>query len=92
MTPRSPTQLIWCVDFTGYSIAKAPPFSTSLQVLQTLQNHYPERLGRAIPYNPPRIFGVFWSMISTFFDPVTATKVMMGGGAELATAASKLIL
>ena len=36
-TDISPEQLLWCVDFTGYTLMKAPPFSTSLAVLQTLQ-------------------------------------------------------
>ncbi|KAJ2767469.1 hypothetical protein IWQ57_003935, partial [Coemansia nantahalensis] len=43
--------------------------------LDTLSNHYPERLGRAAVFQPPRFFVAFFSLVSPFIDPVTKAKV-----------------
>ena len=46
-----------------------------VQVLNILQNHYPERLGRAFVINVPFLLNAFYKMINPFIDPVTKEKL-----------------
>ena len=82
----APEQIVILINFTRWSRKNAVSMSTSRETLSILQNHYPERLGLAVCFNPPTIFRVFWSMISPFIDPKTYTKIMFvsrGKGPEL---------
>ncbi|CAI5471089.1 unnamed protein product, partial [Closterium sp. Yama58-4] len=47
------SRMVWFIDFRGWTLRKAPPLKTSREVLSILQNHYPERLGQAVVYDPP---------------------------------------
>lgn len=48
---------------------------TFAQVLNILQDHYPERLGRAFVINVPFLLNAFYKMINPFIDPVTREKL-----------------
>jgi hypothetical protein len=53
--------------------------------IKMLQNHYPERLARAICINAPWGFSGFWGAVSAFMDERTKKKVswwcgFAGGG------------
>jgi len=50
-------------------------FPFRLQVLNILQQHYVETLGRALIVNLPRLLSFFYRGISPFLDPVTRDKV-----------------
>jgi hypothetical protein len=65
------------VDYEGWSLSNSPPFKTSQETMHILQNHYPERLYKAVCVHPPWIFNVFWNMIAPFIDPVTQAKVLL---------------
>ena len=52
--------MTWLIDFEGYSYPNAPPISMAMKALNILQNHYPERLGLAVCYHPPRLFQLSW--------------------------------
>ncbi len=60
--PECQEQMVWIVDFRGYTMMNAPPFRTSLETLNILQNHYPERLAVALPFNAPQLFETFWKV------------------------------
>lgn len=65
------------LDFNGYSLRNAPPMQTSMETLNILQSHYPERLHKAYFLRPPWIFSASFSLISPFIDPVTSEKIVM---------------
>jgi CRAL/TRIO domain. len=45
------------------------------QVLNILQDHYPERLGLSLVINVPFLLNAFFRVIHPFIDPVTRTKL-----------------
>ncbi|KZV73054.1 CRAL/TRIO domain-containing protein [Peniophora sp. CONT] len=55
--------------------AKNPSFSTSRTVLNILQTHYPERLGRAMILNVPWLLNAFFKLITPLIDPRTREKM-----------------
>ncbi|KAL5704602.1 hypothetical protein ACHQM5_023006 [Ranunculus cassubicifolius] len=60
--PESQEQILWLVDFTGWSLTTPVSIKTSRDSMNILQNHYPERLAVAVLYNPPRMFEAFWKV------------------------------
>ncbi|KAK1783537.1 CRAL-TRIO domain-containing protein [Copromyces sp. CBS 386.78] len=53
----------------------APGIGLAREVLNILQNHYPERLGRALIINVPWIVNGFFKIITPFIDPLTREKL-----------------
>ncbi|KAI9898695.1 hypothetical protein N3K66_007055 [Trichothecium roseum] len=51
------------------------PISTAREVLHVLQNHYPERLGKALIINVPFMVWGFFKLITPFIDPITREKL-----------------
>ncbi|KAK7360007.1 hypothetical protein VNO77_01979 [Canavalia gladiata] len=68
-------QMSWLIDFTGFSVSTSVPIKTARDIINILQNHYPERLAIAFLHNPPRIFQAFWKAVKFFLDTKTAQKV-----------------
>lgn len=60
--PDDQEQMMWLIDFSGWSITNSVPVKTARETVNILQSHYPERLGAAFLYNPPRIFEAFWKV------------------------------
>jgi hypothetical protein len=58
--PPGQEQMVWLVDFKGWTLSKAIPIKTVQETAHVLQLHYPERLYMAILYNPPHIFETFY--------------------------------
>ncbi|XP_011627672.1 random slug protein 5 isoform X2 [Amborella trichopoda] len=73
--PEDQEQMVWLIDFTGWSLSNSVPIKTARETANVLQNHYPERLAVAFLYNPPRIFETFWKIVKYFLDPKTSEKV-----------------
>ncbi len=68
------------IDFKHYDVegttSKIPSLSIGKQVLNILQTHYPERLGRALLTNIPFVAWTFLKLIHPFIDPQTREKII----------------
>ncbi|XP_047311655.1 phosphatidylinositol transfer protein 3-like [Impatiens glandulifera] len=73
--PEDKEQMTWLIDFTGWTMNTNVPISVARDIINVLQNHYPERLGEVILYNPPRIFEAFWKAVKLFVDAKTSKKM-----------------
>jgi len=76
-------QAVSGIDYDGYNTSHMPPFKTSTETLNILQNHYPERLKCAYTLRAPFVFYAFFRMVSPFIDPVTKKKICMIKNAEV---------
>ncbi|GKD41781.1 phosphatidylinositol transfer protein 3-like protein, partial [Tanacetum coccineum] len=57
--PLDQEQMIWLIDFNGFNLSNISIKSTK-ETAFILQDQYPERLGLAILYNPPKFFEPFY--------------------------------
>ncbi|KAK3017144.1 hypothetical protein RJ639_007819, partial [Escallonia herrerae] len=73
--PEGQEQMTWLIDFNGWSINTNVPIKIAREIINTLQNHYPERLAIIILYNPPRIFEAFYKIVKYFVDQKTSQKI-----------------
>jgi len=67
--------MVWLIDFTGWTMAHATPIKTARESTSILQNYYPERLGIAFLFNPPKVFEAFYKAIKYFLDPRSIEKL-----------------
>ncbi|KAJ4977773.1 hypothetical protein NE237_008553 [Protea cynaroides] len=67
-------QMVWLIDFQGWTMG-CVSVKVTRETAHVLQDHYPERLGLGILYNPPKIFESFWTMVKPFIEPRTYNKV-----------------
>ncbi|XP_057974660.1 uncharacterized protein LOC131162328 [Malania oleifera] len=72
--PPEQEQMIWLIDFHGFSLSNIS-VKVTRETAHVLQDHYPERLGLAILYNPPKFFEPFWTVVKPFLEPKTCNKV-----------------
>jgi len=72
--PPDQEQMVWLIDFKGWK-AGAISVKVTRETARILQGCYPERLGLAILYNPPKIFESFFSVVKPFLEPKTYRKV-----------------
>ncbi|PQK14533.1 hypothetical protein BB8028_0005g00640 [Beauveria bassiana] len=77
MMPAGVEQLSLMINFKPSKKRQntSVPVSTAREVLHILQNHYPERLGKALIINVPWIVWGFFKIITPFIDPVTREKL-----------------
>ncbi|KAF2273135.1 CRAL/TRIO domain-containing protein [Westerdykella ornata] len=75
IAPPGQETLALLIDFRNSSAGSQPSVGTGRAVLHILQNHYPERLGRALITHLPWYVTAFLKVISPFIDPVTKTKI-----------------
>ncbi|KAF2291520.1 hypothetical protein GH714_025092 [Hevea brasiliensis] len=67
-------QMVWLIDFHGFNLSHIS-LKVTKETAHVLQDHYPERLGLAVLYNPPKFFEPFWTMAKAFLEPKTYNKV-----------------
>lgn len=64
--PAGQDEMVWLVDFKGWSMNMALSVKLAQEAAYVLQRHYPERLGLGILLNPPHIFEAFWQVSISF--------------------------
>ena len=62
----------------------APSVKVGIQTLHILQSHYPERLGLAVCYHPPRLFSMMWK--ASFLPALCADHNTSNSSAACASA------
>ncbi|KAF5735206.1 Sec14p-like phosphatidylinositol transfer family protein isoform 1 [Tripterygium wilfordii] len=67
-------QMVWLIDFQQWTMSSIS-VKVTRETAHVLQDHYPERLGLAILYNPPKIFESFWKVVKPFLETKTYKKV-----------------
>ncbi|KAG5544288.1 hypothetical protein RHGRI_016890 [Rhododendron griersonianum] len=72
--PENQEEMVWLVDFSGSNSSNIS-FKMTRETAYVVQVYYPERLGLAILYNPPKFFAPFWKVAKLFLEPKTANKV-----------------
>ncbi|XP_042513190.1 phosphatidylinositol transfer protein 3-like [Macadamia integrifolia] len=72
--PPEQEQMVWLIDYMGFNMSSIS-VKVAVETAHVLQEHYPERLGLAILYNPPKIFESFYKVVKPFLEPKTAKKV-----------------
>jgi len=60
--PEGEEQMLFLIDFSGFSINNNISIRLARETISTLQNHYPNRLAVAFLYDPPKIFEAFWKV------------------------------
>ena len=55
------SQMVWWIDYDGFNLSDVS-FRAARETAHILQEHYPERLGAAILYKPPKFFEPFWKV------------------------------
>ncbi|KAG8742616.1 hypothetical protein FRC10_001214 [Ceratobasidium sp. 414] len=73
--PPNQDSMVIIVDYKSTTLRTNPSISVARKVLHILQQHYVERLGRAIVVNLPVLLNFFYKGISPFLDPVTRDKM-----------------
>ncbi|KAI5083991.1 hypothetical protein GOP47_0000160 [Adiantum capillus-veneris] len=68
-------KFVLIADLKGYCV-KNMDVKGYLSVLEILQDHYPERLGKLYFLNVPSIFGAAWRMVYRFIDPNVREKIV----------------
>lgn len=67
--------MVWLIDFQGWNRGSAS-INVTRETAHVLQDYYPEILGLAILYNPPKIFEPFRKV--TLLKYFTFVKIPLG--------------
>jgi len=68
-------------DFGAYNSSNSPPVKTMATTLKLLQDHYPERIGRALVLDAPFWMQAFFKILYPFLSEKTRKNISMVGGA-----------
>ncbi|XP_058085512.1 uncharacterized protein LOC131232984 [Magnolia sinica] len=82
--PLEQEQMVWLIDFQGFSMSNIS-VKVTRETAYVLQEHYPERLGLAILYNPPKFFEPFYTLVKPFLEPKTCRKLKFIYSDDLST-------
>jgi hypothetical protein len=69
-------QWVWIVDLKSYTRKNSPSRAVVKEALGIFYTHYPERLYKLFIVDAPRVFSIFWTMVSAFLEPETKQKIV----------------
>jgi hypothetical protein len=75
LLPPGQENLCLLINFAETKSGQGATIGQGKQTLNILQNHYPERMGRALVTNVPWYIWTFFKLITPFIDPVTREKI-----------------
>jgi len=75
LMPPGQETLALLINFAETKTGQGATLGQGKQTLNILQNHYPERLGRALVTNVPFYIWGFFKLITPFIDPLTREKI-----------------
>ncbi|WOO76452.1 CRAL-TRIO domain-containing protein [Vanrija pseudolonga] len=75
LMPAGQESVTLVIDYASISFSQRTSPRMAMDVLHVLQNHYVERLGRALLVNVPWFFSAFFTAVSPFIDPVSRDKI-----------------
>ncbi|KAL4795916.1 CRAL-TRIO domain-containing protein [Aspergillus venezuelensis] len=75
LMPADQETLALIVDYSQTKSGQNASIGQAKDTVHFLQNHYPERLGRALVINMPFIIMGFFKIVTPFLDPVTREKL-----------------
>ena len=75
LMPPGQETLALVINFAETKSGQGATLAQGKQTLNILQNHYPERLGRALVTNVPFYIWGFFKLITPFIDPLTREKI-----------------
>ncbi|RVX66894.1 hypothetical protein B0A52_09018 [Exophiala mesophila] len=75
LMPPGQETLALLINFAETKSGQGATIGQGRQTLNILQNHYPERLGRALVTNVPFYIWGFFKLITPFIDPLTREKI-----------------
>lgn len=84
LMPAGQETLCLMINYVATSSGNSgPSVGQGRQVLNILQSHYPERLGRALIINVPWFIWTFFKLITPFIDPLTREKLKFNDNLRL---------
>ncbi|RMZ84796.1 hypothetical protein DV737_g918, partial [Chaetothyriales sp. CBS 132003] len=75
LMPPGQETLTLLINFAETKAGQGATLAQGKHVMYILQNHYPERLGRALVTNVPWYIWTFFKLITPFIDPLTREKI-----------------
>jgi hypothetical protein len=81
MNPEETEQMLWILDLKGSNRKCFPPKAVCKEALNIFYTHYPERLHKLYIVDAPKVFSVFWAMLSAFLESDTKAKINFLSGA-----------
>jgi len=82
-------------DFKGIGlgdISDSEAVGLGKQMMDILEQYYPERMAKAFVVNIPSFFSILWRMARPMLDPRTAEKITVVSGKKAALAALRTVM
>lgn len=83
LMPPGQETLTLLINFAETKTGQGATLAQGKQTMDILQNHYPERLGRALVTNVPFYIWGFFKLITPFIDPLTREKIKFNEDSSL---------